>query len=76
MTVFVRNESWKWLSQIAMVEGSDLLHEVKAFLIEDFEQAFEMIRTQKLLSRSRSRETTSLLCIELENWAKTAPLNK
>lgn len=52
------------------------MHEVKSFLTNDFEQAFEMIRTQKLLSRSRSAETTRLLCTELENWAKTALLNK
>src|SRR5580765_3325254 len=74
--VFVRDQSWKWLARIVRVEDSDLLHEIKAFLTKDFEQAFEIIRTQKLLSRSRSLETTRLLCAELENWAKTAQLNK
>jgi hypothetical protein len=76
MTVLVREESWKWLSQIEGAGDSDLLREVKAFLTKDFEQAFEIIRTQKLLSRSRSLETTTSLCAELENWVKTAPLGK
>jgi len=75
MTVFVREESWKWLSQIKETADSDLLREVKAFLTKDFEQAFEVIRTQKLLSRSRSLETTKSLCEELVNWVKTARLS-
>src|SRR5262249_43975882 len=74
--VLIRDESWKWLARIASVEDSDLLQDVKAFLTKDFEQAFEIIRTQKLLTRSRYLETTKLLCAELENWAKTAPLNR
>jgi hypothetical protein len=76
MTVFVREESWKWLSQIDGVGDSDLLREVKAFLTKNFEQAFEIVRTQKLLSRSRSLETTTSLCAELVNWVKTAPLSR
>jgi hypothetical protein len=75
MTVFVRQESWKWLSQIKEAGDSELLREVKAFLTKDFEQALEIIRTQKLLSRSRSVETTKSLCAELVNWVKTAPLS-
>jgi hypothetical protein len=76
MTVFVRDKTWKWLSQNAKLGDSDLLHEIKAFLTRDFEQALEIIRTQKLLSRSRSLQATTLLCAELENWTKTSLLNK
>ena len=75
MNVFVRDESWSWLSRNANLEDSLLLGEIKAFLRKDFGQAFEVIRTQKLLSRSRCRETTTSLCTELENWAKTAPFS-
>jgi hypothetical protein len=76
MTVFVEDESWKWLSQVEAAHDSDLLRETKAFLSRDFEQALEILRTQKLLSRSRSLDTTTLLCTELENWAKMAPLSR
>jgi hypothetical protein len=75
MAVFVQGESWKWLSQNQGAGDSELLREIKAFLTKDFEQAFEIIRTQKLLSRSRSLETTISFCTALRDWAKTAPLN-
>ena len=75
MNVFVRDESWSWLSKNVNLEDSLLVGEIKAFLRRDFGQAFEVIRTQKLLSRSRCRETTTSLCTELENWAKTAPFS-
>lgn len=75
MPVFVQGESWKWLSQNQGAGDSELLREIKAFLTKDFEQAFEIIRTQKLLSRSRSLETTISFCTALRDWAKTAPLN-
>lgn len=76
MPVFIQGESWKWLSQIKGTGDSGLLSEIKAFFTKDFEQAFEIIRTQKLLSRSRSLETTMSVCAELADWVKTSPLSR
>jgi hypothetical protein len=76
MPVFVQAESWKWLSQVKGIGDSDLLREIKAFLTKDFEQAFEVTRTQKLLSRSRSLETTRSVCAELVEWVKRSPLGR
>jgi hypothetical protein len=76
MPVFIQGESWKWLSRVKGAGDSDLLNAIEAFLAQDFEQAFEVIRTQKLLSRSRSLETTASVCAELVNWVRTAPLSR
>lgn len=75
MTVHVRDSSWKWLSDVKGLKDADFLAKAKAFLTSDFEQAFEVIRTQKLLSRSRSLEVTNRICSDLSTWAKTAPIH-
>jgi hypothetical protein len=75
MTVLIRAETWKWLSRLPQSDAAEFMDQLKAFLNQDFEQGYEIIRTQKLLSRSRCLETTLKNCSELGHWAKTAPLS-
>jgi hypothetical protein len=76
MPVLLRDESWKWLSEIKKADDPTMLRAIKAFLSEDFEQAFEVIRSQKVLSRSRSIEATERCCGELLRWSDTSPLTQ
>jgi hypothetical protein len=74
MPVLLSQESWDWLAEIAKVDDPTMLQAVRAFIASNFEQAFEAIRSQKVLSRSRSTQVTENCCEELIKWADSVPL--
>ena len=76
MPTLVETTSWKWLSEHAKDSDAELLLSMKPFLLKQFKQAFELLRTQKLLSRSRSYDRVKSLCNDLESWAKTATIGR
>jgi hypothetical protein len=48
MPVLLRDESWKWLSEIKKAGDPTMLRAIKAFLSEDFEQASDLARAKRI----------------------------
>lgn len=76
MTLLLNEKSWKWLANEKEKPESAFLQQLKLFLLADFTQAFELLKTQKLLSRSRSLNVVQASCADLAGWACTAPLSR
>jgi len=56
--------------------GSDrFLEELKYWLLSDFGRTFEVLKTQKLLTKTRELTKLQNMSQDINNWLKTAPLS-
>ncbi|WP_260703883.1 hypothetical protein [Edaphobacter flagellatus] len=73
--MLINLSTWQWAKDVQRHPDDKFLDAIKARLLSDFDQTFEVIKTQKLLSRSRDTCLTEEVCNQLEAWALKAPLS-
>jgi hypothetical protein len=67
--------TWNWIRHLNRVPDEELVFSITDRILRDFDQVFEAIKTQKVLSRSRDINRTREHCEAIRRWAMEAPLS-